>query len=245
MDASPSRLAFFPTMPAVDKGPAHPLSERRPTAMRALPECHLLRTNYASGELQCVLEIKVGVGLPLPESFQRLTQELARFKTRQLFRGFLTCACARRSDNPAHRGEDSRLAAVPSRFEEYMKGAGCRSALALVRIKPPPPPLSFQLIARQAAPPTDSLRAGAVRHHADGQLIAPEVAAQPVVLDVDFHLTLPGSPQPTVGSPHEKGVCREFCPKPPPVNLLVAIDNAAPIDRSGHGEAQTKRKSNL
>ena len=89
-------------MPAVDVRPAHPLSERRPVTVRALPECHVLRTNYAGGELQRVLEIKVGLGLPFPESLQRLAEEFARFKTRQPFRGFFTCACARRSDNTAH-----------------------------------------------------------------------------------------------------------------------------------------------
>ena len=156
-------------------------------AVGARPERHILCAHYTGRQEQRVLKIKLGVWLPLPEGLQRLTEKLSVLKTRQSLRGFLSRSCSRRAQYSAYRREDSRFTAVPFRFEEDMECAGCRSPAAFVRIEPPTPPLCHQLIASQSAPFTDGLRAGAMRHHSKGELIAPEVAAEPVVRDMNVH----------------------------------------------------------
>lgn len=126
-------------------------------AVRTLAERHTLRAHDTGGQQQRMFEVELGIRLPFPESLERLAQQLAVLKARQPLRGFLSHACRRCADDPAHRCEESGFTAVTLRFEEDMKRRGRGSPAALIRIESPTPPLRHQLIARQSTPLADGL----------------------------------------------------------------------------------------
>jgi hypothetical protein len=147
----------------------------------------MLCLHDAGCELHGLLEIKVGLRLPLLENFQCIAQEFAVLETGESLGGFVAGLCTRGTNDPAQRCKESGFAAVSLGSEEAMKGAGGGTAASVFWSKPPTPPLCDELVAGQAAPCNDGLSARAMRHHADGQLITPEVSAQLVVCDVNFH----------------------------------------------------------
>ena len=170
-------------------------------AVRAFPECYVLRLDHPRGELDRVLEVEVRLRLPLLERLQRLAQEFAVLQAGQSQGGCFPGARARRTEDPAQGRKQRRFTAMSPRFEEHMKGARGRTPAPFLGIKSPAPALRRHLIGSQSAPLTDRLRACAVRHHADGELIASKVPAQPVVGDMDFHMpALPGRRPPFLRS---------------------------------------------
>src|SRR5207253_7834977 len=137
-----------------------------------------------------VLEIKLRIRCPFPKCFERIAEELAILEARPKTWGFVPELGGNRADDVADRSEESGFAPMSPRLEEHMKGARRRSSLPNLLTESPAATLGDKLVARQISPCDDGLRAGAMRHHANGQLIAPEVPAQPVVRDLDFHVSL-------------------------------------------------------
>lgn len=142
----------------------------------------------------CALEIKVCFRLPFLEGLQCLTQSLTTLDIRQKFHPLSAGARSVARDcaqNPAEGREEARLGLMTSRSKKNVESAWGRTSLPIFWTESPTAPLRDQLIARQSGPRNDSLRASPVGHHAKRQLITPEIAAEPVVQDVDLHLPLP------------------------------------------------------
>src|ERR1700722_4935104 len=132
-------------------------------------------------------------------------------------------------------------------FEENMNRGRRRSPSALIRVESPTLPLGDQLIACEPTPGAHRLRARAMGHHAKRELIAPEVAAESVVRDVNVHKSPSNLTQTfckTISAPTTR-VSRRFSLKHPRVFFRFAHDNAAPIYWSRRVESEEQRQADL
>ena len=69
-------------MPAIRIHPRRAIGERGRIAIGAVPKSHVLRLYSAGDEQHRMLEVKLGIWLPFPESLERLAEEFAILKTR-------------------------------------------------------------------------------------------------------------------------------------------------------------------